>query len=135
LSTASLERLVRDHRTGKVHIPHEPVAIRPSATLPATTSERGFLQSAHRQCLNYDFSANDFGIAIETDVAPANGRLVTPVEVKSPPVSKRRRTAKPARIASQQSGREEPEAFLAALSLGGLFALILTSVVMKLFIG
>jgi hypothetical protein len=24
---ASLERMVRDHRTGEVHLPHEPVAI------------------------------------------------------------------------------------------------------------
>jgi hypothetical protein len=27
LTTASLGRMVRDHRTGEVHIPHEPVAI------------------------------------------------------------------------------------------------------------
>jgi hypothetical protein len=27
LITASLGRMVRDHRTGEVHIPHEPVAI------------------------------------------------------------------------------------------------------------
>ena len=107
----------------------------PSTTLLAATSERGLLQSAHRQCLRYGSPANDFGIAIESDVAPANGRLVTPVDVKSLPVTKRRRAAKPARIASQQSRGQEPEAFLAALSLGALFALILTSVVMKLFIG
>jgi hypothetical protein len=107
----------------------------PSATLPATSSERGLLQSAHRQCLHYDSPVSDFGIAIETDVAPVNGHLVTPVDVESLTVTKRRRTAKPARIASQQSRGQEPEAFLAALSLGALFALILTSVVMKLFIG
>jgi hypothetical protein len=106
----------------------------PSATLPATISERGLLQSAHRQCLQYDSPANDFGIAIEIDDAPANGHLVTPVDVKSLPVTKRRKTAKPARIASQQSRGQEPEAFLAALSLAALFVLILTSVVMKLFI-
>jgi hypothetical protein len=27
LTTASLGRMVRDHRTGEVHLPHEPVAI------------------------------------------------------------------------------------------------------------
>jgi hypothetical protein len=135
LTTASPGRLVRHHRTGKVHIPHESVAIRPSPTLPATTSERGLLQSAHRQCLRYDSPANDFGMAIETDVASANGRLVTPVEVKSLPVTRKRRTAKPTRITSQQSPGQELEAFLAALSLGALFALILTSIVMKLSVG
>jgi len=27
MTTASLARIVRDHRTGEVHLPHEPVAV------------------------------------------------------------------------------------------------------------
>jgi hypothetical protein len=68
-------------------------------------------------------------------LAPANLHLVTPVYARSLPGTKRRTTATPARIASQQSLGQEPEALLAALSLGALFVLILASVVMKLFIG
>jgi hypothetical protein len=66
-----------------------------------TTYERGLLQSAHRQCLSCDSLANDLRTAIESDLALANGHLVTPVHVKSLPGAKRRKTAKPARIAAQ----------------------------------
>ena len=107
----------------------------PGATLPVAISDRGPLQSAHRQSLRCGSPTNDFGIAIGRDLAPANLHLVTPVYARSLPGTKRRTTATPARIASQQSLGQEPEALLAALSLGALFVLILASVVMKLFIG
>jgi hypothetical protein len=137
LTTASLGRLVPDHFK-EVHSSHETVAIRggPSATPPTTTSERGgLLQSAHRRCFHYDSPANDFDVVVETNVVPADDCLVAPAEFKSLSQATRRRNIKPARIASLQSGGQEPDAFLAALSLGALFVLILTSVVMKLFIG
>lgn len=100
-----------------------------------TTYERGPLQSAHRQGLCCDSPAKDLRTAIENDLALANGRLVAPLYVKSLPGAKKRKTAKPARIAVQQSLGQEPEALIAALSLGALFAIILTSLAMKLFIG
>jgi hypothetical protein len=107
---------------------------RPSATLAVTASERGLLQSPHRQRLRSYSPANDFGIAIERGLAAANSHFVTPVYVKSVPITNKRKTAKLARIAPQQSLGQEPEALFAALSLGALFVLILTSVVIKLFI-
>jgi len=100
-----------------------------------TTHERGLLQPAHRQCLRCDSPAKDLRTAIENDLALANGRLVAPLYVKNLPGAKKRKTAKPARIAVQQSLKQEPEALIAALSLGALFAIILTSLAMKLFIG
>jgi hypothetical protein len=109
--------MVRDQRTDEVHIPHEPVAI------------PGVTKNPARALFKLESKAG----GEQSDLAPA-GHLLTPLYVKSLPITKRGKTAELARIASQPSLGQEPEALLAALSLGALFVLILTSVVIKLFI-
>ncbi len=131
--------MVRDHRTGEVHIPHETVAIPRVTTKLGRTLFKIKRQAGGESILLADDLAGlppaDSLPRITRNDDSANGHLVTPVYVKSLPVTMRRKTAKPARIASQQSLGQEPEPLLAALSLGALFILILTSVLMKLFIG
>ena len=50
-----------------------------------TSFERGLLLSAYRQCMRCESPASDFRLASESDLAPADGHLVTPVYVESLP--------------------------------------------------
>jgi hypothetical protein len=54
-----------------------------------TTFERGLLQSAYKQCLRCESPASDFRLATESDLAPADRHLVTPVYVERLPGTKR----------------------------------------------
>ena len=89
---------------------------------------------AYRQYLRRGSPASKFCAVAENDLARADGHLVTPPYIKNLAGTKRRKTTEPARITAQQSLGEEPEALLAALSLGAIFVVILMSVVMKLFL-
>ncbi len=101
-----------------------------------TSFELGLLQSAHSQCLRCESPASDFRQATESDLALADRHLVTPVYLKSLPGNRRRTNAKPAKIAAQQSLTPQPKPVIEVLSVGAaILMIVLTSVVMKLFIG
>jgi hypothetical protein len=54
-----------------------------------TSFECGLVESAYRQCLRCESPASDFRMATESDLALADGHLVTPVYVESLPGTKR----------------------------------------------